>query len=422
MSVCQSFEQAARAKGLIIPDGGSGLQLSTWGPYQHYRELAGIRAARVDALLAGRPWAGRRLDAEVKRLDKSQQTDEGRHRMAESMARVAEWADWIAWKTGRRLDSVVPVASQALTFFYESVYEYAYNDLPAWQGEYLPIDKRPDPAAEQYVWYEMDLAGMPRAVSTYDTTTIPVVAGPAAFANTGKIIPFLVGMEWNFMDERRERMARSQGKPDFKVELNKQKACQRVLAQAVDSLWKYGDALLNMQGLFNHPGVQTITTVGAWAGKQPLQILDDLEFYLNFIPNQTGGQLGDRSKVQIDLPPTQYQLLSRPITAAGDKSILSYFLETHKKVKDSQIRERHDLAAANSQIYYGGPQGLTADTALISYIEGDMDSDPTFVLPQMIEVPAPPRQGGLGEVRFYHVRAGGLRLPDGRRLARVRGL
>ena len=140
------------------------------------------------------------------------------------------------------------------------------------------------------------------------------------------------------------------------------------------------------------------------------------------IPNATQGRLGDRSKIRIQLPPTQCQLLSRPITAAGDKSILAYFLEAHPQAKRDIVEEMQDLAAANSATYFGGPQGLAADTAIVSYKDGDMDKDPTFVLPQAIEVPAPPRQGGLGEVRFYHMRVSGLRLPDGQRVARFVGL
>ena len=51
-----------------------------------------------------------------------------------------------------------------------------------------------------------------------------------------------------------------------------------------------------------------------------------------------------------------------------------------------------------------------------------MDNDPTFVLPQPIEVPAPVRQTGVGDVTYYHMRAGGLRLPDAQRMLYVAGL
>lgn len=423
MSICQSFEARARAEGLIVPDAGSGLTLAGSGFYSHFRDQAITREANVEAFLRGATPYGLRLDSALAKLPAAERTDSVRRRIAESQARTLEWARYIAERKGRRLDSTIPMASQGLTFFYKEVYEQEYADLPMWQGLYLPIDKRVAPAAETYAWAERDLVGLPRAASTYDTTTIPVVGGPSATWQTGQIVPFLVAMETNFMDDRREALAKANGKPDLQIELSKQKACQRVLAEAVNSLWSYGDPNINLLGLHNHPGIQTAGIVGTWASKSPLQIREDLELMFNMIPNATMGQLGDRRKIRLLLPPTQAQLLSQPMTGAATQSILAFFLESHKgKISPDQIEEMQDLAAANSQMWYGGPPGLATDTAYTIYADNDPDKDPMFVLPQPIEVPAPPRQGGLGEVRFYHVRAGSFRMPDGRRVIRWRGL
>ena len=60
-------------------------------------------------------------------------------------------------------------------------------------------------------------------------------------ANTGKVIPFLVGMETNFRESIQAAFARSNGKPDFQIERGKTDACQRAIAEAINFLWMYGD-------------------------------------------------------------------------------------------------------------------------------------------------------------------------------------
>jgi len=144
----------------------------------------------------------------------------------------------------------------------------------------------------------------------------------------------------------------------------------------------------------------------------------------NIIPNSSGAnpgdRLGDTSKIRILLPPAAYDLLHEPMTAAGTQSILAYFLDTMGKGAPEIIKNQEG-AAANSQLWAGGPQGLSVDTGMIIYDQGKMDRDPTFKLPQDVEVPMPPRQDGLGETTFYHMRVGGVEVPDARGIYYVTG-
>lgn len=324
-----------------------------------------------------------------------------------------------------RQDAVAPMASQGLTYISPTVYEYQHNDLPAWDGKFVEIWTGADPASNEVVWYEMDNVGVAKASNSYDLSTIPMVNGPLASDNLIRIVPALVGMETNFMDARRASLAERMGKPDFMIEVMKRKACDRTIAEFFDNLWFGGDATLGIDGLMNNPFVKTLNiTGGPWSGKTALQILDDLKTMVYAIPNQTAGALADLGRIRIILPPTQYQRLLIPITAAGSASIMEYFIEFFKNAGMGvpKIEQQFRLAAANSYAYNGGPNILSEDTALILYQTGDADEDPTFVLTQPIEVPAPVRTTGVGDVTYYHARGGGLKLPDARRIEYVVGI
>lgn len=442
MSLIQTFQgRAANANGLI-KSAGFGPSLNDTGHYQQVMGRMALRRQRASALLGGQALAGQRVDS----ARPTAWAD------AERLARAAEWAEYLAEKfpTGKRadaympggdaivrsfvsqiykdaprFDATVPMASQGLTYILPEVYHIAHNDLPCWDGQFLDIWRGVDPAANEYVWYETDNVGLGLVANTYDVSSIPMVGGPLANDNKGLIVPALVGMETNFMDPRREAMAVSMGKPDFQVEIMKRQMCERTLAEFADALWFGGDASLGIDGLMNNPLVSTMTITGTWASKTALQILDDLRTMVYAIANRTAGQIGvEYGKITIMLPPTQFQRLMIPITAAGSTSVLEYFLGTFKESGRGvpKVVQEFRLAAANSYAYNGGPNILANDTALILYKDGNPNVDPTFVLSQPIEVPAPVRTTGVGDVTYFHLRCGGMKLPDARRIMYAVGL
>lgn len=316
------------------------------------------------------------------------------------------------------------MASQALTSFIPEVYQVQHAGLVAWDGSILKVgDGMVGPAAEDYVWYDRDIVASVRAASTYAINDIPMVSGPMGQANRGLIVPFLLGFETNFMDQRRSALARDNRKPDFQIEQAKIEACQTGLAQAANGLWLYGDPILGIQGFHNHPSVATISLAGGpWSGKTAAQINSDLVQILNTIRNSAqGGQFNDLKKLKILLPPLQYQRAQNLIvSASGDKSVLRYFLDNNG-LRDDQVQQVYDFQASNSALWQGGPLGLSADTGAVIYNLGDQ-WDPMFIMPQKIEMPAPPRQNGLGETTFYHMRIGGMRVADARRMQYIQGL
>jgi hypothetical protein len=424
-----AFANRARSAGLSLPmlHGGGVALPGSPDLRRHAHTIHGANSlARMrqmeSALRAGRMGVGsRRLDSASATLD-----DDVR-----AAAYALDWADFMHYKTGgqgqatgARLDALVPMASQALTSFIPEIYNIDHSGLVAWNGDILKVgDGGVDPAAEDYVWYERDILTSVRAASTYSTMDIPMVAGPEAAANHGTIIPFLLGMETNFMDDRRSSLSSKNRKPDFQIEQAKAEGCQVGLAQAANGLWLYGDPVLGINGFHNHPAVATISlTGGAWSGKTAAQINSDLVQILNTIQNDAqGGKFTDMKKIRILLPPLQYQRAKSLInSSAGSESVLSYFLKT-QGLRDDQVSQVYDFQASNSAIYEGGPLGLTVDTGAVIYNVGDR-WDPMFLMPQKIEMPAPPRQNGLSETTFYHMRVGGALVSDARRMRYIVGM
>lgn len=324
----------------------------------------------------------------------------------------------------RRMDSTVPMASQALSSIYRVVYEIKHADLNAWDGNILQRNTWiADPAAEDFVWYEQDLAGMPKAASTYDHTKIPMVVGPVAAQNRGFIAPALVGFETNFMEGRRSALAKKNAKPDFQIQANLVKTAERVLAEFFNALWLNGDSTHQIDGLHSSPLIPVYTAVGAWSGLTDAQLMDELRRIWNLIPNNSLGRLGELKRIKMLCPPSQYDRLMKPIiTAAGlpGFSLWRLFSESNG-IPLANLVKVHEFAATNSQIYTGGPLGLVVDTAYLVYEVGD-EWDPGFVLSQPIEIPAPPRLTGLGEVTYMHARGGGIMIQDAQRIFRYTGL
>ncbi len=420
----------AATPGLSIP-GGSAYRMGD------SREAAACLAASYEiATLQERLMCGGNVPGTTMRMDASAGMSAADvavecYRLAASVV----WAGRLAGVDQRtagggarqRLDAFVPQASQALTDILTGVYKYRFARLPYFEGEILPVGNNGvDPAAEEVVWYESMLLGMPRAGSTYDITTIPMVPGPAATANRIGVVPALIGMNVNFMDERRARTAIRNGKPDFQIEREKVRACRRTLAEFFNAKFAYGDVNLGDDGLHNHPLVPVLPLPVPWSVATPLQIYNALSLMLNVIGNDSNGDLDMIGDITIHLPPTQFdKAKDTPLTSAGTDMILQKFLENNG-LRPDQVVKQHVLAASNSEVYTGGPLGLDVDTAIVTYLgdgkDEDLSGEPMFVMTQQVETPFPERNDGLSWTTYFHARGAGLMLPDARRIRLVKGL
>ena len=415
------FSLAAQQHGLILPR-----VLPTQPGLQNSVEYGAVAqsSARVRDLATrlqrGGTVAGMRVDAKGRAAAEVEADALGR-------AHVINWAEFHAYRAGggARMDAFVPMANEGLTSIATEVYEHAHSELSAWSGRVLEIDRNfVDPAAERYNWFETDNVGIARVGNTYSTQDIPMVAGPEAGMNTGVVLPALIGMETNFMDDRRQALARSNRKPNFDIARMKAEACDQALAEFANFLWLYGDPMMGIYGFHNHPNVATIFIAVPWASATAAMIVADLARIIHAIPNNTRGQLGDYKRLRVLLPPGPAQFaMSAIVSAAGDKSVMAYFTESIASTgfKPSQIEIVQDFAAANSQIYQDGPFGLARDRGAVIYNAADR-WNPRFLLPQDIEMPAPPRQNGLSETTFFHMRVAGMLVADARRMLYIEGL
>jgi hypothetical protein len=92
----------------------------------------------------------------------------------------------------------------------------------------------------------------------------------------------------------------------------------------VDEMVYVGDADLGASGLLNSPKIAPENAPGAWDDADPVDILNSI----NEIINQ-GWENSAHAvcPARLLLPPRQYSMLTRPVTAAGSKSILTYVAE-----------------------------------------------------------------------------------------------
>lgn len=418
------FQSHLGGGGFYVPGAAEAAKLSLEFGYQ-----ARARKDAIDRLMEGgrAVHQGLRLDsANLGGGDASK-----RRRVAEAAFLAAEHVQYgsplgrFSVETKGRMDAAVPMASQGLVSIYKQVFEIEHAELAAWSGMICKIDTQVDPAAETYAWYEKDIVGVPRAASSYDAASIPMVNGPVAAQNLGNIVPALVGWETNFMEPRRAALAKRNGKPDFMIDAGKIEACKQVIAQFFDALWLYGDPSLGIDGLHNTPykGGLVTAPAAAWSALTINQLTDELNKLFNWIPNRTQGRLGDIKRVKVFLPPSQYDLITKPTFLPGGlvgPSPWEAFAKGRGLSLDNIVKV-HQLASANSAIWTGGPLGLAADRTYVIYEKGDM-WDPHFILSQPIEVPAAPRPTNFGEVMMMHARGGGIRIADAERVFYYEGL
>lgn len=414
------FSLAAQQHGLRLPTflpTQPGLRNSE--QYQAVSESSRRTREAAARLQRGVTIGGMRVDSAGRKPDEVYADALGR-------AHILEWAQTMAYRIGggARMDAFVPMANEALTTLVSEIYRTEHSELSAWSERILPIDRTfVDPADDRYEWFEVDNVGVARAANTYSTMDVPLVAGPEAGANYGTVLPALIGMETNFMDERRQASSRAKRRPTVDIARMKAEACEQALAEFANYLWLYGDPMMGIHGFHNHPNISSIFISVPWTdpSKTAAMIAADLVTIVNAIPNATRGQLGDFKRIRIMLPPAQAQIAQNIIvSAAGDKSVLKYFTDNNN-LRPEQIEIVHDFASANSQIYPNGPLGLARDRGAVVYNKGDR-WDPRFLLPQDIEMPAPPRQNILSETTFYHMRVAGMLVADARRMLYIEGI
>jgi len=117
-----------------------------------------------------------------------------------------------------------------------------------------------------------------------------------------------------------------------------------------------GDTVTGATGLFNAPGISSYTVPKAatgsktnWETKTADEILADLYGISNYIITSTNGiEIPDT----IALPLTSYQLIERKrLSSDSEKTVLNYFLENSKNIKNIVWFNELEKAAPSSVTY-----------------------------------------------------------------------
>lgn len=332
--------------------------------------------------------------------------------------------EWDHYLTEAKFDEAdITMAAEGLTHFFTKVYERKFPKLAAYSGMILPISEEVHPGAETYQWWERELYGQAEVGSTYDEYSIPMVGGPKATANVGRIKPFLNGWKTNFRTKIREQLAKKNGKPDFRVDQGKAEAALIGHAEAINALWLWGDKEWGIPGLMGETRIRVIQAPNGasnsplWINKTADEIVFDLMTMANALHQYSNKT---RTTKKIFLPQLQFDFAAGTPRGSGTDTTILGFVKVALKEKGMPIEfyGLDELNVAKSTAYNGGPPNLVFDTAII--IDTD-ESAACFELPVRPEQPMAPRQTGLGEVTFMHSRAGGLRLEDAQSIVFFRG-
>lgn len=326
-------------------------------------------------------------------------------------------------REGKFDEADVTMAAEGLTHFFTKVYERKFPKLLAYSGLILPISEEVHPGAETYQWWDRELYGQAEVSSTYDEYSVPMVGGPKATANTGRIKPFLNGYKTNFRTKIREALAKKNGKPDFRVDQGKAEAALIGHAEAINALWLWGDLEWGIPGLMKETRIRVIQAPNGtnnsplWINKTADEIVFDLMTMANSLHQYSNKT---RSAKKIILPQLQFDFIAGTPRGSGTDTTIHGFVTNALKEKRMPIEfiGAVEFNVANSTAYNGGPPNLAFDTAVI--IDTD-ESAASFELPVRPEQPMAPRQTGLGEVTYVHSRAGGLRLEDAQSIVFFRG-
>lgn len=336
---------------------------------------------------------------------------------------LAQFDSYFRSGEGKFDDADMPVAMQGLTHFFQEVRERSYADLPAYNGDILPISEDIDPGAETYVWYERDLFGQAMTVSTYDEASVPMVGGPTAIPNTGRIKPFLNGWKTNFRTKAREALMKRNGKPDFREDQGKEEAAERGHTEAINALWLWGDKPWGIPGLAKETRIRVIPAPDGvlssplWVNKTVDEQIRDVLLAINAIHTYSNKTL---RCTRLLMPQEHFDLISGSRISGTDGTVLSYINKVQQEKRQPvEIRGMLELNVANSESYDGGPPELAFNRMVAIAVDKKLAC---FELPVRPEIPMAPKNTGLGEVFFKHSRAGGLNLKDAQSIVFVDGI
>lgn len=228
-------------------------------------------------------------------------------------------------------------------------YDVKYDDL--FKMLYLlPISTEGDPLATQITHRVYGRVGVAKMGGGDYATDFPSV-DIYGKEETVKIYPVHVSYKYN-----KDEIARA-AKLNKPLEAGRANAARKAIESKLNSVAISGDSVTGAKGLFNATGISTYTVPEDasntkktnWEKKTSDEILADLYGIANqIISNTKGIEVPDI----IALPLTSYQLIERKrISDESEKTILTYFLENSKNIKQVVWFNELETAAPDSLAY-----------------------------------------------------------------------
>jgi len=213
----------------------------------------------------------------------------------------------------------------------------------------LPISMEGDPLDTQIthrVFGRVGVAKMGGGDYATDFPSVDVFGSEV----TVKVYPIQASYKYN-----KDEIARA-ARANKPLEQMRANAARKAIDKKLNDVAMNGDTVTGATGLFNAPGISSYTVPpGAtgsktkWETKTADEILADLYGISNYIITSTkGNEIPDT----IALPLTSYQLIERKrLSSDSEKTVLNYFLENSKNIKNIVWFNELETAAPLSQTY-----------------------------------------------------------------------
>lgn len=193
-----------------------------------------------------------------------------------------------AGRTSREDVQLAPLFAEKLRYSYAKVLEIQYPDLMAAEGNVLPIDTAPDPAAIEWEYYVVDKRGVAQWID--DDGQVMGNSALSMSRHTGTMHE--MGHAWTLNLFDQERYAKAQVIP---VAQTKVAVARRSHEEKTNWTWLFGDPEKQLVGLCNHPNISAILAPAGVGGRRLDQktndeIISDVSLLINTIPRVTNLQ------------------------------------------------------------------------------------------------------------------------------------
>ena len=246
---------------------------------------------------------------------------------------------------GNRKDAQsLPIFAQQLEHIFAKTYEAKHEDLPAANGDIIPINTEVDEGDESFVWYTYDSKGIAKFIDAYNSAELPE-GDEMGVEQRGSIHTAGYSYGWTTDDMRRARKA------NFQLQNRKANWARRAHDTLLHLTILWGDVQRKLHGLFNNPyisgGIAADNGSGStkWVDKTPKQIILDVSAALDIGISQATNRM-QKGNVCLMASGLYDHVKVRLMTEGQNGTILQ---QMESIWPDVEFRSMDELMPANSQ-------------------------------------------------------------------------